>query len=257
MPALQYRVVGVEFGKETPPRSFATLLPPPWRDGYHRIDLLTHPDIRQSVPTVEEQAEYWARRLGVMTGPVVVLGYCSGAAVASELVSRVGADTTLVVIDPAAPAAGDAQELLVELATGMDEDLLPGDVPDILDHDPAEALALVSDFLRSVVERCAPDLPPDITDSLTEHQRAWLSYTLAAGAHGGVLRDEPDHVLLSEDAGWEYTGRARVHRFPVGDVELFGFAEATAVIAGLLDGRTRPDGLRRPSASPIRSTQRR
>ncbi|WP_146608128.1 hypothetical protein [Streptomyces sp. NTH33] len=238
MPAHQYRVVGVEFGKETPLRSFATLLPPPWRDGYHRIDLLTHPDIRRTVRTVEEQAEYWARRLGPEPGPAVVLGYCSGAGVASELAARMGADTTLVLVDPAAPTAGEAQELLAELATGMDEDLLPGDVPDILGHGPAEALAVISDFLRSVVERCAPDLPSDIADSLTEHQRAWLSYTLAAGTHGGVLRDGPDHVLLSEAAAWEHTGSARVHRFPVGEVELFTSEEAMAVIAGVLDGRT-------------------
>ncbi|MEW2708671.1 hypothetical protein AB0948_27245 [Streptomyces koyangensis] len=240
MPAHQYRVVGVEFGKETPPRSFATLLPPPWRDDYHRIDLLTHPDIPRTVRTVEEQAAYWARRLGPRPGPAVVLGYCSGAPVASELAARMGADTTLVLVDPAAPTAEEAQELLVELATGMDEDLLPEEVPDILGRGPAEALAVISDFLRSVVERCAPDLPSDIADSLTEHQRAWLSYTLAAGTHDGGPRHAPGHVLLSEAAAWEHTGSTRIHRFPAGDVELFTSEEATAVIAGVLAGPAPP-----------------
>ncbi|MEU6237481.1 hypothetical protein [Kitasatospora sp. NPDC047058] len=234
MSAQPQRVVGVEFGREVPPRSFATLLPPPWRQQYDRIDLLAHPDIRDGLRSPAEQADHWARWLGGSDGPTVVLGYCSGAAVAAELARLLGAGTRLVLIDPSVPTAGEAQELLVELARGLDEELRSADVPDIRAAGPAEAFALSADLLRTLVDRCAPDLPDDIAGALSENQRVWMSYTLAAGAHRGSLRHRPDLVLLSADGSWEPDPATLVRRFPAGPTGLFTDPAAAAALADAL-----------------------
>ncbi|MFH8349511.1 hypothetical protein [Streptomyces sp. NPDC018045] len=234
MPAQPYRVIAVEFARETTPRSFAPLLPPAVRDGCLRIDPLDHPDIGKAVRTIGEQADHWALQADTGGQPAVVLGYCSGSGLASELAARLGPDTVLVLADPVFPTPAETQGLLAEMATGMDEDLDPADVPGILGRDPDDTLAVVRTFLRSLVERCAPDLPEDIFETLTAHQRAWMSYTLAAGAHGRTLPRRPDHVLLSAAAEWDGAAPGRAHRFPADAVGLFSHAGAAAVLAGVL-----------------------
>ncbi|MEU1128283.1 hypothetical protein ABZ383_00150 [Streptomyces sp. NPDC005900] len=229
------RIVGVEFGRESVPRSFATLLPPELRESYLRIDPLDNPGIRKAFCTIEEQADHWAAELGRNPNtPTVVLGYCSGSGFASELAARIGSDPVLVLVDPGVPAAEEAQELLAELAETMDEDLAPKDVPDIPQAGPGEAMAVIADFLDTTMQRCAPDLDEEIAEALIGHQRGWMSYTLAAGAHGGTLPTQPAYVLLSDEGEWDDAGPGEVHRFTVGPVALFSLAEAAEAVAGAL-----------------------
>ncbi|MBV1855865.1 hypothetical protein [Catellatospora tritici] len=238
MSAQSTRIVGVEFGREAVPRSFTTLLPPELRAGYVRVDPLDNPDIQGAVRTIESQAEHWAAVLAADPAPpTVVLGYCSGSGFASELAARLGGNPQLILVDPGAPDAEDAQELLIELATGMDEDLAPQDVPDLLGRNADDALAVIGDFLTATIQRCAPELDQDIAEALTSHQRGWMSYTLAAGAHGGALPKEPAHVLLSEAAEWDRTRPGEVHQFPVDPVALFSDAAAAAAVAAAVAAR--------------------
>ncbi|MER5950465.1 hypothetical protein ABT127_30945 [Streptomyces sp. NPDC001904] len=238
MSAQSVRIVGVEFGREPIPRSFTTLLPSELQASYVPIDPLDNPTLPGAICAIEAQADYWAAQLAVdPVVPTVVLGYCSGSGFASELAARLGGDPRLILVDPGAPDAHEAQELLIELATAMDEDLAPQDVPQILGQSPDDALAVIGDFLTATVQRCAPELDQDIAESLTRHQRGWMSYTLAAGAHGSVLPKEPVHVLLSEAAEWEHTGPGEVHRFPVDPVALFTSTAAAQSVATVVAAR--------------------
>lgn len=236
--AQSVRIVGVEFGREPVPRSFTTLLPPELQASYVRVDPLDNPALPGAICAIESQADYWAAELAAdPVSPTVVLGYCSGSGFASELAARLGGDAELLLVDPGAPDAGDAQELLTELAMAMDEDLAPQDVPDILGKSPDDALAVIGDFLTATVQRCAPELEQDLAETLSRHQRGWMSYTLAAGAHGGALPKAPAHVLLSEAAEWQHTGPGEVYRFPVDPVALFSSGPAAESVAAAVAAR--------------------
>ncbi|HCA84954.1 MAG TPA: hypothetical protein DEQ61_05340 [Streptomyces sp.] len=227
--------MGVEFGRESVPRSFATLLPSELRESYLRIDPLDNPGIRKAYCTIEEQADHWAAELGKdAETPTVVLGYCSGSGFASELAARIGGDPVLVLVDPGVPAAEEVQELLAELAETMDEDMTPQDVPEIPLADHGEAMAVIGDFLDATMQRCAPDLDEEIAEALIGHQCGWMSYTMAAGAHGGTLPRKPAYVLLSDEGEWDDAGPGEVYHFPVGPVALFSRAEAAETVAGAL-----------------------
>ncbi|WP_405976471.1 hypothetical protein OG496_54835 [Streptomyces sp. NBC_00988] len=202
------------------------------------MDPLDNPALHGAICPIERQADHWAAELAAdPVLPTVVLGYCSGSGFASELAARLGGDPTLILVDPGAPDAHEAQELLTELATAMDEDLAPENVPDITGRSPDEALAVIGDFLTATVQRCAPELEQDLAETLTRHQHGWMSYTLAAGAHGGALPKEPVQVLLSETAEWKHSGSGEVHRFPVDPVTLFSSAAAAETVTAAVAAR--------------------
>jgi hypothetical protein len=229
-------LVVVEFGREVPPRSFVKVLPFDMEllEAAHvRLDPLCHPDIPLTVCGIDTQVRYWADQMGK---PAAVLGYCTGLGFAAELAARIGdAETPLIVFDPVLPTFDDAQSLLIGLAIGIDEELDPSTVPDLAGVPTPDAVGLVGHFLRSVVQRCATDIPADLVDTLTEQQRIWVSYTLAAVSFGAGPRT-PDHVFLSADAEWPAGPSTSVHRFPTDALGLFHSPDVVDALAKILAG---------------------
>lgn len=225
------RRVVVEFGREVPPRSFGTALPAGARDRRIVVDPLRHPDISRRLCGIDEQVAHWANHVGQADA---VLGYCTGAGLAAGLAARIMPNGgPLILFDPVLPTMTDAQALVTELAIGMDESLDGGEVPDLTGMTVPEAYRIAGGFLHSVMRRSGGDIPVDLVDTLTEQQRVWVAYTLAAVSFGAGARI-PDHVFLSADADWPADPRTRVHRFDADAVGLFHSAEVTAGLAAVL-----------------------
>ncbi|WP_189702208.1 thioesterase domain-containing protein [Streptomyces chromofuscus] len=224
-------VVVIEFGNEVPLRSFDRILPDTLRERRIRIDPLHFPGLADGVPTVAEQARHWASVLDG-TRPRAVLAYCSAARLAARLTHALpDPSVPLVLFDPVVPEPTAAQQLLHELAAGMDAGLQASEVPRLAGLAPDAALTQASRFLRSLLTRCAPDLDEELADDLTTGQRAWLSYTLSVAADGPApaLRA---HVVLSSAAHWESNDALSVQRTPLSAVQLF---QSPAVKASLRD----------------------
>lgn len=229
-------VVVVEFGNEIPPRDFDEILPPGSYAHRLRIDPLHYPGLAETVPSLAAQAEHWAAEIGTVTKPRAVLAYCSAAELATHLVSALHAPgVPLFVFDPVLPGAGAPQELLLDLALGMDDTLEPSEVPDITGLPATDALRRASLFLRSVVIRSAPDLDEDIVSELTAGQRSWLGFTLSAAADR-TAPPKLGHVFLSEHAEWADADAQLVHRTGLSAKDLFGTSAVTPLLSGLLTG---------------------
>lgn len=233
----QRHLVIMEFGNEMPPRTFGDILPDGWQQRTLRVDPLHYPGLADSVAGTAEQAAHWAERITTAgPPPVAVLAYCSAVGLASALVEALPApDVPLIVLDPAPGYPEAPQELLAELALGMDES---AEVPTITGLPADEALALASSFLLSVVVDCSPELDEEILTELTEGQRAWMSFTLTAAVppEGPIA---PKHVLLSEGLDW--SGPGAVHRIDVTAEELFRAPEVKALLTDLLGAEEREE----------------
>ncbi|BFV59647.1 hypothetical protein KCMC57_up47510 [Kitasatospora sp. CMC57] len=238
----QRPLVVLEFGNEMPPRTFGAVLPDGRQERTVRIDPLHYPGLADGVAGTAEQAAHWAERITAAGPlPVAVLAYCSAAGLAAELVRALPGEVPLVLFDPAPADPAAPQELLEELALAMDES---AEVPDLGGRPAAEALALASSFLLSVVLGCSPELDEEILAELTEGQRAWLSFTLTAAVPPPVP-PAPRHVLLSEALDW--TGSGRVHRFEVTAEELFRAPEVKALLTEVLAVAEREEPCSLPS----------
>ncbi|MEU3613635.1 hypothetical protein ABZ725_15155 [Streptomyces sp. NPDC006872] len=237
-------VVVLEFGNEIPARSFDRILPPELHAHRLRIDPLSYPGLAEAVPDLAAQARHWAAEIGTATRPRAVLAYCSAAELAALLVDALpGPGIPLLVLDPVAPGPSTPQELLLDLAMGMDDTLEPSEVPDITGLPASDALHRASSFLRSLVTRAAPDLEDDIADELTAGQRAWLGFTLSAAADR-IVPPKLGHVVLSEDCEWPDADARSVHRTGLTMTDLFGTSAVTPLVTELLSAPVAAGGPR-------------
>ncbi|MEU5165944.1 MULTISPECIES: hypothetical protein [Streptomyces] len=236
-------VVVIEFGNEIPPRSFDPVLPPELYENRLRIDPLRYPQLAEQVPDLAAQARHWAAEISAAGSPRAVFAYCSAAELATLLVDELpGSGIALIVFDPAVPGPGTPQELLLDLALGMDDTLAPSEVPDITGLPASEALRLASSFLRSLVTRAAPDLDDEIADELTEGQRAWLGFTLSAAAERSA-QPKLGRVVLSTDSEWAEADACSVHRTELNVRDLFGTPAVTPLVAELLSAPAAEEAL--------------
>ncbi|MFJ5276811.1 hypothetical protein [Streptomyces parvulus] len=225
----------VEFGNEVPRRSFDDILPAEMRSKRFRIDPLELPGISTAPPEISAQAAYWAEYLSrAKMSPTAVFGYCSGSVLATSLAAHFKSrEVPLILFDPVIPTPDTTQSLLVDLAIGMDSGLAPSAIPRIGGIARDVALKEASRFLHAIALRCAPDLPDDVAEALTEKQRAWLGYTLTAASVTDTGAS-PDHVFLSTTGIHSNETGVVPRRFPVDAVGLFRSALVQTTLAELL-----------------------